>query len=64
MNEGTELLKSLRDESVQRVLEKNKTTEEYYKNLNKHTGCTKCRNILIREKYKKDRTTCRKCDCR
>ena len=30
----TELLKSLKDETVQRVLEKNKSSEEYYENSN------------------------------
>ena len=58
---GSELLKSLIDESVQRVLEKNKSSEEYYKNLNKHTQCTKCYDKITRDSYKKDRSNCRKC---
>ena len=57
----SELLKSLIDESVQRVLEKNKLSEEYYKNLKKHTQCTKCYNRITRDNYKKDRSVCRKC---
>ena len=36
MNDGIELPESLIDESVQRVLEKNKSSEEYYKKVNKH----------------------------
>ena len=58
---GSELLKSLIDESVQRALEKNKLSEDYYKNLNKHTECTKCYDKITRDNYKKDRSICRKC---
>ena len=58
---GAELLKSLIDESVKRALEKNKLSEEYYKNLNKHTECTKCFDKITRDNYKKDRSICRKC---
>ena len=54
---GSELLKSLIDESVQRVLEKNKSSEEYYKILNN----VKCYDKITREKSKKDRSICRKC---
>ena len=58
---GTELLKSLIDESVKRALEKTKRSEDYYKILNKHTECTKRCNIITRDKYKKDRSFCGKC---
>ena len=61
MDLGSELLKSLIDESVQRALEKSKLSEEYYKNLNKHTQCTKCYDKITRDNYKKDRSICRKC---
>ena len=40
---------------------KNKLSEEYYKNLNKHTQCTKCFCEITRDNYKKDRSICRKC---
>ena len=63
MNDGVELLKSLKDEYVQRVSEKNKPSGEYYKNLNKHGECTKCHAMETRDNYKKDRTICRKCFC-
>ena len=61
MDLGSELLKSLLDESVQRALEKNKLSEEYYKNLNKHTQCSKCYDKITHDNYKKDRSICRKC---
>ena len=61
MDLGFELLKSLIGEYVQRVLEKNKLSEEYYKNLNKHTQCSKCYDKITRDNYKKDRSICRKC---
>ena len=61
MELGSELIKSLIDESVQRALEKSKLSEEYYKNLNKHTQCTKCYDKITRDNYKKDRSICRKC---
>ena len=61
MDLGSELIKSLIDESVQRALEKSKLSEEYYKNLNKHTQCTKCYDKITRDNYKKDRSICRKC---
>ena len=61
MELGSELLKSLLDESDQRVLEKNKLSEEYYKKLNKHTECSKCHDKITQDNYKKDRSICRKC---
>ena len=61
MGLGSELIKSLIDESVQRALEKSKLSEDYYKNLNKHTQCTKCYDKITRDNYKKDRSICRKC---
>ena len=61
MDMGTELLRSLIDESVRCALEKNKLSQEYYKNLNKHTECTKCFDKITRNNYKKDRSFCRKC---
>ena len=61
MDMGSELLKSLTDESVQRAFEKNKSSEEYYKKLNKHTECTKCYDKVTRDNYKEDRSICRKC---
>ena len=42
-------------------MEKNKLSEECYKNLNKHTECTKCFDKITRDNYKKDRSICRKC---
>ena len=63
MNIGFGLLKPLIDESVQRVLEENKSSEEYYKNFNKHE-CTECHTILTRDNYKKDKNICRKCYCK
>ena len=51
---GTEIPKALIDESVERALEKNISSEDYYTTLNKHTECTKRRNIITRENYKKD----------
>ena len=60
MDVSSELLKSLIDDSVQRALEK-KSSEEYYKNLNKHTQCSKCHDKITHDNYKKDRSICRKC---
>ena len=61
MDVSSELLKSLIDDSVQRALEKKKSSEEYYKNLNKHTQCSKCHDKITQDNYKKDRSICRKC---
>ena len=61
MDLGSEVLKSLIDDSIQRALEKKKSTEEYYKNLNKHTHCSKCYDKITHDNYKKDRSICRKC---
>ena len=63
MNDGVELPNSSIDESVQRVLEKNKTSEDKFENLNEHGECTKCLTIITRDNYKKNRTICRKCYC-
>ena len=61
MDVSSELLKSLIDDSVQRALEKKKSSEEYYKNLNKHTQCSKCHEKITHDNYTKDRSICRKC---
>ena len=61
MDVSSEPLKSLIDDSVQRALEKKKSSEEYYKNLNKHTQCSKCHDKITHDNYKKDRSICRKC---
>ena len=61
MDVSAELLKSFIDDSVQRALEKKKSSEEYYKNLNKHTQCSKCHDKITHDNYKKDRSICRKC---
>ena len=55
-----EILKSLTDESAQGAFEKNKSTEAYYKNLKKHTECTKCLDLITRDNCDKDRSICRK----
>ena len=36
-------------------------SNEYYKNLDKHTNCSKCDIILTQDNYKKGRTICRVC---
>lgn len=36
-------------------------SNEYYKNLDKHTNCSKCDIILTQDNYKKGRTVCRVC---
>ena len=61
MDVSSELLKSLIDDSLRRALEKKKSSEEYYKNLNKHTQCSKCHDKITHDNYKKDRSICRKC---
>ena len=61
MDVGSELLKSLIDDSVQRALEKKKSSEEYYKKLNKHTECSKCHDKITHDNYRKDRSICRNC---
>ena len=58
---GSEVLKSLIDDYIQRALEKKKSTEDYYKNLNRHTQCSKCYDKITHDNYKKDRSICRKC---
>ena len=56
-----EILKSLTDESAQGAFEKNKSTEALYKNLKKHTECTKSHDKITRFNCNKDRSICRKC---
>ena len=36
-------------------------TNDYYKNLNKHSNCSKCDIVLTRDNYKKGRTVCKLC---
>ena len=36
-------------------------TNDYYKNLNKHSNCSKCNIILTRDNYKRGRTVCKLC---
>ena len=36
-------------------------SNDYYKNLNKHSNCSKCYVVLTRDNYKKGRTVCKLC---
>ena len=36
-------------------------TNDYYKNLNKHNNCSKCKIVLTQDNFRKRRTVCKFC---
>ena len=49
------------EQAIQKVLQTNQNTTNYYKNMNKHKKCSKCSNPITTEYYKKDRSVCKIC---
>ena len=47
--------------AIQKVLQTNQNTTNYYKNMNKHKKCWKCSTLITTENYKKDRSVCKIC---
>ena len=49
------------EQAIQKVLQTNQNTTNYYKNMNKHKTCSKCSTPITIENYKKDRSVCKNC---
>ena len=49
------------EQAVQKALQTNQNTTNYYKNMNKHKKCSKCFTVITTENYKKDRSVCKNC---
>ena len=49
------------EQAIQKVLQTNQNTTNYYKNMNKHKKCSKCSTLITIENYKKDRSVCKNC---
>ena len=41
------------EQAIQKVLQTNQNTTNYYKNMNKHKKCSKCSTLITIENYKK-----------
>ena len=54
-------LNLINEQAVQKVIQTNRTTTNYYQNVNKHKKCSKCSTLITTEKYKKDRSVCKNC---
>ena len=42
------------EQAIQKVLQSNQNTTNYYKNKNKHKNCSKCSILITTENYKKN----------
>ena len=49
------------EQAIQKVLQTNQNTSNYYKNMNKHKNCSQCSSLITTENYKKDRSVCKNC---
>ena len=49
------------EQAIQKALQTNQNTTNYYKNMNKHKKCSKCSIPITIENYKKDRSVCKNC---
>ena len=49
------------EQAIQKVLQTNQNTSNYYKNMNKHKNCSQCSTLITTENYKKDRSVCKSC---
>ena len=49
------------EQAIQKALQTNQNTNNYYKNMNKHKKCSKCSILITTENYKKDRSVCKVC---
>ena len=46
-------LKLIIEQAIQKFLQTNPNTSNYYRNMNKHKNCSKCSSIITMEIYKK-----------
>ena len=49
------------EQAVQKALQTNQNTTNYYKTINKHKKCSKCFTVITTENHKKDRSVCKNC---
>ena len=49
------------EQAIQKVLQTNQNTTNYYKNMNKQKKCSKCSTPITTKNYKKDRSVCKNC---
>ena len=49
------------EQAIQKVLQTNQNTNNYYKNMSKHKNCSEKSTPITTEKYKKDRSVCKNC---
>ena len=49
------------EQAIQKALQTNQNTTNYYKNMNKHKKCSKCSTLITTENYKKDPSVCKNC---
>ena len=54
-------LNLINEQAIQKALQTNQNTTNYYKNMNKHKNCSKCSIPITIENYKKDRSVCKNC---
>ena len=49
------------EKAIEKALQTNQNTNNYYKKMNKHKNCSKCSTPITIENYKKDRSVCKLC---
>ena len=49
------------EQAIQKALQTNQNTTNYYKNMNEPKQSSKCSTVITTKNYKKDRTVCKNC---
>ena len=49
------------EQAIQKSLQTNQNTRNYYRNMKKHKNCSKCSSIITTENHKKDGSVCKIC---
>ena len=49
------------EQAIQRALQTNQNTTNFYKKMNKHKKCSKCSILITTKKYEKDPSVCKNC---
>ena len=61
INNNLKDLNDVIERTIQKVLSNNTNTNNYYKNINKHSKSSKWSIRITMENYKKGRTVCKNC---
>ena len=59
MGNNPDYLVLMIEQPIQKALQTNQNTTNYFKTLNKHKKCSKCSSLITTKNYEKNRSVCR-----